>query len=129
VPTQWLYFVIIVYNLATNIVKLSLLLQYRRLFAETWMRRVCNCGIVFTCLWAIIQVVILAMACLPLASIVPSMKGKCLPATPIWFFTSSMNIVTDFAVLLLPLPSVLKLRMRLKKQKMMLLLVLSIGFL
>jgi hypothetical protein len=84
---------------------------------------------VFIVLWSVAQVSILATACLPLASIVPSMKDKCLPATPIWFFTSAMNIVTDFAIFIIPLPSVLKLRVKQRKQKIMLFIIFSIGFL
>lgn len=118
-----------VYNLTLNIIKFSILLQYRRLFPGKWMLRICNVSLVFVTLWAITQVTLLATACLPISTLVPSMVGKCLPTDPIWYLSSATNIVTDFAVFLLPLPSLYKLRVVRKKQKVMLILIFCIGFL
>src|SRR3569833_81382 len=120
--------VIIVYNLGTNMIKISILLQYRKLFPAKWMTRLCNWSMAFICLWAVAQVSLLATTCLPVATIIPSMAGHCLDSTPIWLFTSAMNIVTDVYVFILPLPELIKLKIA-RKQKIMLVLIFCIGFL
>jgi hypothetical protein len=118
-----------VYNLGTNVIKVSFLLQYRRLFVGERTLLACKCTLIFIGLWAIVQVLILALACLPLASIVPSMKGRCLAVDPVWYLSSAMNIVTDFVVFLIPLPAIITLRTKGKRQKVLLLVVFSLGFL
>ena len=126
---QWLYVVIIAYNTCTNLIKVSFLLQYRRLFVGERTQLVCKCALIFTGLWAVTQILILALACLPLASIVPSMKDHCLPVDPTWYLSSSMNIITDFAIFLIPIPSLVTLRMCSRRQKCLLLVVFGLGFL
>lgn len=121
--------VVIVYNLGTNMIKLSFLLQYRRLFVGEKTLLVCKWALVLIGIWAVVQVLILALACLPLASIVPSMKGRCLPVDPVWYLSSAMNIVTDFGVFCIPIPSLLGLRTKDRKQKALLLVVFGLGFL
>lgn len=113
-----------------NVVKFSLLLQYRRIFAgnSKWMSRVCAGFMIYVGLWMIVQVTILALACVPIAVVLPHMADKCLDTLPIWYFSSGMNIFTDFTILLIPLPSVLKLKLR-RKQKILLLGVFGLGFL
>jgi hypothetical protein len=118
-----------VYNLATNVIKFSFLLQYRRLFAGRRTMIVCQWALVFISIWTVIQALLIATACLPLAFIVPSMANKCLKAEPIWYFSSAMNIVTDFAIFLIPLPAVYHLRIIRKKQKALLLMIFCLGFL
>lgn len=90
---------------------------------------ICRWALVFIGLWAVVQVLLLALACLPLASIVPSMKDRCLPVDPVWYLSSAMNIATDFVIFLIPMPSLINLRTKGKKQKALLLVVFGLGFL
>jgi len=77
----------------------------------------------------VVSVALLGTACFPIINIVPSMAGKCIPQIPVWYFTGSMSIITDFVVFLVPLPTIWKLRIPNKKQKALLLLLFSLGFL
>jgi hypothetical protein len=121
--------VIVVYNLGTNVIKVSFLLQYRRLFVGEGTMLVCRWALVLIGLWAVVQVILLTLACLPLASIVPSMKGRCLAVDPVWYLSSAMNIATDFVIFVIPMPSLINLRTKSRKQKALLLVVFGLGFL
>lgn len=127
---QWLYVVIIFYNICTNVIKLSFLLQYRRFLAGKWTLRLCN-WLAFALIPALLvaSVALLGTACFPITVILPSMAGKCLPQIPVWYFTGSMSIITDFVIFLIPLPAIFKLKIPNKKQKAILLLIFSLGFL
>lgn len=46
---------ILIYNAAQLVTKVSFLLQYRRLFPDRVIQRVCKCGLVFLALWGVSQ--------------------------------------------------------------------------
>ena len=125
---QYLYANIVVYNLAMNIIKVSFLLQYRRLFHGDWTQRICFWLIIYVIIWAVVQDLILGMACLPLSIIIPSTASWCLPTLPIWFFSSGMSIATDLIIFCIPLPTVLSLHIP-KKQKILIFGIFCLGFL
>ena len=127
---QWLYAVIIIYNIVTNVVKLAFLLQYRRFITDLWTLRICNWSA--AAVIPVITVVIvttMATACFPLAIIVPSTAGRCLPQTPVWYCTASVNIITDLFVFILPLPTIIGLKKISTKERVVLILMFSLGFL
>ncbi|ORY07925.1 hypothetical protein BCR34DRAFT_630871 [Clohesyomyces aquaticus] len=129
VPKQLkaLYVVIMTYNAAQTITKISFLIQYRRLFPSPTTQRVCFWFLVFIIAWGVTQEFLLALSCIPLSIIAPNMVGKCIYTLPIWYLTSSMNIATDFMIFSVPVPPVLKLQMR-SKQKIMLCGLFGLGF-
>jgi hypothetical protein len=77
----------------------------------------------------VVYVVTIATACFPLINVIPSMADRCLPHYPVWYATGSLSIITDFLIILLPLPSIWKLRIPNKRQKAVLLIIFSLGFL
>ncbi len=127
---QALYASILNYNLANNVVKMSFLLQYRRIFGSSSPAadRVCHWLFFFVMLWAVLQAILLAVSCIPVAAIVPSMAAKCLNTLPVWYFSSTMNIVTDFLIFLVPLPCVYNLTMP-RNQKILVFSIFCLGFL
>ncbi|KAK4163955.1 hypothetical protein QBC43DRAFT_211601 [Cladorrhinum sp. PSN259] len=124
-----LYASILNYNLANNMVKMSFLLQYRRIFGSSspTADRVCRWFFFFVMLWAATQAVLLGVSCIPVATIVPSMANKCLDTLPVWYFSSTMNIVTDFLIFIIPLPCVYNLTLR-TNQKILVFSIFSLGF-
>lgn len=82
----------------------------------------------YVLLWTLTQMIILVLACMPLAAIVPAMAGRCLPTYPVWMTSSAMSTATDFVIFALPLPSVIRLKLR-RKQKIVTVLMFSLGFL
>jgi hypothetical protein len=61
-------------------------------------------------------------------SFLPKMADKCIYTLPVWYLTSSMNILTDFMIFVIPIVPVLRLRISTRK-KILLLCLFSLGFL
>jgi rhodopsin domain-containing protein len=119
---------ILSYNMGMNVVKLGFLFQYRRIFQDATMQRICYWLIIFVCFWAALQASLLGVACLPISILVPSMAGKCLDTLPVWYFSSGMSMATDIIIFAVPIPSVLKLQLRMK-QRIIVLGIFCLGFL
>ncbi|KAM0328650.1 hypothetical protein ACHAQA_005062 [Verticillium albo-atrum] len=124
---KFLFVAILCYNLGMNVVKLGFLFQYRRIFEQPLIQRVCKWSIVFVCIWACIQATLLGLACLPISFIVPSMATICLSTLPIWYFSSGMSMATDIFIFCIPIPSVLQLQLPLK-QRIIVLGIFGLGF-
>ncbi|KAM5368492.1 hypothetical protein ACJZ2D_009469 [Fusarium nematophilum] len=122
-----LYVATIFYNLSMNGVKLSFLFFYRRIFPEGRVRKACIGLIIFVGLWTVTQVLTVALSCYPLTVIVPSMLDHCLDTMPIWYLSAIMSTITDFIILLVPLPSVVKLNLPIR-QKIAILSMFCLGF-
>ncbi|KAK4147793.1 uncharacterized protein C8A04DRAFT_33899 [Dichotomopilus funicola] len=124
-----LYASVLNYNLASNVVKMSFLLQYRRIFASSspTADRVCRWLFSFVLFWAVLQAVLLGICCIPITAFVPSMTGKCLDTLPVWYFSSVLNIAIDFLIFAVPLPCVYGMTMH-SNQKMMIFSVFCLGF-
>ncbi|KAJ0109732.1 hypothetical protein J7T55_004281 [Diaporthe amygdali] len=124
---ECLFAVIFSYNIGMNVIKVSFLLQYRRIFPSRTLRIVCFWGLVFVGLWTVIQGVLLSITCIPLATIQPSTASWCLDTLPIWEFTSSVGLITDFAIFLVPLPEIWKLPIA-SRQRIVLFGIFGLGF-
>jgi hypothetical protein len=108
--------------------KMSILLQYLRVFPGRPIRRVC---------WSLFAIVAIAgvwaigtaiLTCLPIAynwdgSVV---GGRCLPLKPLWFTNAALNIATDLSILLVPMPVLKSLKLP-RKQKIGLFIVFALG--
>ncbi|KAM5343756.1 hypothetical protein ACJ41O_012293 [Fusarium nematophilum] len=124
---KYLYVSILIYNVGMNIVKISFLLQYRRIFQSVRVHDVCFWAIIVVILWACLQTTLLAISCLPISFLAPSTAGWCLDTLPIWYFSSAMSLATDILIFCIPLPSVLKLQLPIR-QKIMVILIFCLGF-
>ncbi|KAH6688256.1 hypothetical protein F5X68DRAFT_260772 [Plectosphaerella plurivora] len=124
---KFLMVAILSYNMGMNVVKLGFLFQYRRIFQDAIMQRICFWLIIFVCFWAVLQASLLGVACLPIGVIVPSMATKCLETLPVWYFSSGMSMATDIVIFAVPIPSVLKLQLRMK-QRIIVLGIFCLGF-
>ncbi|KAM0272199.1 hypothetical protein ACHAQH_008822 [Verticillium albo-atrum] len=124
---RFLLVCILNYNMGMNVVKLGFLFQYRRIFEQSLIQKVCYWFIIYVCVWACVQATLLGFACLPISFIVPSMAGTCLNTLPIWYFSSGMSMATDILIFCIPIPSVLKLQLPLK-QRLLVLAIFGLGF-
>jgi hypothetical protein len=125
---KYLYSVILVYNMGMNVVKISFLLQYRRILASERIRKICLWAIVYVVVWAIVQDVLLGVSCIPLSIFRPQTSSFCLDTLPIWYFSSAMSLVTDVLIFVIPLPSLWGLHLP-RKQKIMVFGIFCLGFL
>ena len=126
---QSLYASILTYNFALILVKISILLQYRRIFPTPGMQRATTIGLVIICAWGITDIMMYSMICVPIESLWDrSVPGHCLPLIPAYYAPACINIATDFGTWVLPLPIIRSLNLPIR-QKVMLMLIFGLGFL
>ncbi|KAK6429692.1 hypothetical protein LTR95_014158 [Oleoguttula sp. CCFEE 5521] len=120
------YVSIIMYNVALFCIKMS----YLRIFPQKGFRMACYgmMAIVFVysswCIWG--QV----FFCTPIAGFWDfklAGTAKSFPKLPVWFTNAGINIVTDVAIVALPIPMIRQLKMA-KRQKIALMGVFALGF-
>lgn len=123
------YSSIVVYNVATCVLKISILLQVRRIFNNSLMQKITFVGLLFETAWAITLSTLLPLVCNPVATFWDtSVKGQCLDQLAIWYVMAAINLITDFIIFSLPLPVIKSLQLP-RRQKVMLMGVFCLGFL
>lgn len=119
--------IIWVYNLAISFTKFSILLQYLRIFPHKNFRLACYImiGIVSAySLWTFFSAI---FACIPVSYFWNSnIDGHCLDRFAVWFANAGINIATDIATVVLPLPIVKSLNLP-PRQKYALMGVFALG--
>ncbi|KAH8198208.1 hypothetical protein TruAng_007635 [Truncatella angustata] len=122
------YSSVVVYNVAACFLKISILFQYRRIFAGRTMQRLTLIGLIFETVWAVTLSFLLPLTCIPVAAFWDtSIEGHCLNQLHIWYLMAAMNLATDFIIFGMPIPVINRLHLA-KKQKIMLMLVFCLGF-
>ncbi|EXK77102.1 hypothetical protein FOQG_18184 [Fusarium oxysporum f. sp. raphani 54005] len=123
------YASVIVYNVAMCLVKIGILLQYRRVFAIPILQAFTFYGLVIMATWTITIALLNALICVPVAKFWNStMPGHCIDPLTVWYVMAGFNLVTDITVICMPLPVIGSLNLP-RRQKIMLLAIFSIGFL
>lgn len=123
------YASIVIYSVGMCFLKISILLQYRRIFAVAMMQKLTLIGLIFEGCWAITATFLLALICVPVASFWDdSIEGRCINQLVVWYLNATINLVTDFLVFSMPLPVISSLQLR-KPQKIMLMGIFCLGFL
>lgn len=123
------YCSVVTYNVAICVVKISIMLQYRRIFSSSGVQKLTMIMLVFESCWAITLSVLLPLVCTPVAAFWDrSVEGTCLNQLTIWYVMASVNLVTDFIIFSMPLPVIKSLQLP-RKQKLMLTVVFCLGFL
>ncbi|KAI9889654.1 MAG: hypothetical protein M1814_005055 [Vezdaea aestivalis] len=114
-----LYAFNIIYTLTTPIIKISLLLLFRRIFPVRPMRIMTYIGIVFFSLLAISTCIVDVFNCTPINASWnknPALKSKCVDPPTLYRVTAIINLVTDIIILLIPLPFIWRLQMSLRNR-------------
>ncbi|GAB1314624.1 hypothetical protein MFIFM68171_04834 [Madurella fahalii] len=121
------YSSIVVYNVAVCLTKISILLQYRRIFSNTMLRQIIFYGLCFLTCWGITLSILLPLVCVPTAAFWDdSVDGFCLDSATIWYVMAGVNVVTDFTIFTMPIPVISSLHLP-ARQKAMLLIVFTLG--
>ncbi|KZL78777.1 integral membrane protein [Colletotrichum tofieldiae] len=128
-PEDYSFYVsIVLYNIATTIVKLSILLQYRRIVANDLMQKLTTWGLAFMSAWTVMLCFLLPMMCVPVQAFWDTtVKGRCIDLLASWYTMAAVNIVADFVMFSLPIPVINSLQLP-RRQKRMLLFVFGLGF-
>ncbi|KAK1761560.1 hypothetical protein QBC47DRAFT_31345 [Echria macrotheca] len=121
------YSSIVVYNVAMSLTKISIVLQYRRLFPHTTMQRITLCLLCFLSAWGVTLSIMLPLACLPVEAFWNrAVQGRCVNFEAVWYAMAGVNVTTDFALFAMPIPVISSLRLP-RRQKALLLVVFGLG--
>lgn len=108
--------------------KLSLLLFYRRLSPQQWLRWSVYAVMVFITAYSVALMFTLIFACKPLKKNwdITVTEGECLNKAMIYLATAGLNALTDIILLILPIPMIVKLQVP-RVQKIGLIIIFCIG--
>ncbi|PSN73594.1 hypothetical protein BS50DRAFT_191223 [Corynespora cassiicola Philippines] len=118
---------LIVYYLSLGLTKSSILLQYRRVFPTKSFQIACwstmGVVIVYT-IWTVFGSI---FACVPVSAFWTHAKpARCINQFAMWFTNAAINILTDFAIIILPMPVIRSLNLA-RRQKQALIGIFAIG--
>ncbi len=123
------YASMLTYNAGLSLVKVSILLQYRRIFTTRYMRHATLISLIIIYAQGITNIFLHAMICMPIQMLWDlSVEGKCLAHIPTYFTPAALNIFTDFAIFALPLPVIRSLQLP-RRPKFIHYCIFAIGFL
>ncbi|KAF5026367.1 hypothetical protein F66182_1575 [Fusarium sp. NRRL 66182] len=119
---------ILFYMMSLFWAKMTLLIQYYRIMAVSNMRWLCLGTIILVAMWGSSQAIMVFLQCIPLQAVWdPRIKGRCIAHTTTWWYINGViNIVSDFAIIIIPLPVVWKLNLA-RSQKILLSGVFGLG--
>ncbi|KAJ5129587.1 uncharacterized protein N7515_005626 [Penicillium bovifimosum] len=116
-----------IYQTSLISTKMSILLQYKRVFSMPHMRLACWLLIGFLGAYGSWTIASAWANCVPLAKFWdPSIPGFCFDKKALWFSNSAIHILTDILILIYPMPVLKSLQLP-KKQKFALMAVFALG--
>lgn len=115
------------YPPAIGSVKLSTLFLYSRIFPGRQFRIILYTVGIFVIVYSGIQVLASIFQCIPVrAAWAMGVEGKCIHINLLFIAMAGMNVLTDFVLLIAPLPSLWNLQMQ-KAMKLQLMALFGIG--
>lgn len=119
--------ILYVFNLVWT--KLSFLLMYYRIFRVPYFKRWAYIIGAFVIIWVITITFVFIFICVPVQKLwYPQLPGRCVNQVGTWIANAASTILTDLAILILPIPQVWKLQLQ-KSQKIALTFAFGLGFL
>ncbi|KAH8894656.1 hypothetical protein GQ53DRAFT_744746 [Thozetella sp. PMI_491] len=123
---QCLWATIPVYNLSLFLCKLSIILQYKRVFDIPIVQKICKIFLVVLALYGCWTVFGSIFMCVPVQFFWGVGEGSCMNKLAFWFSNAALNIATDIFIVSLPMPLIRKLQIPLR-QKIVLMVVFAFG--
>lgn len=125
---QCFWISIVFYTYALFAIKFTFLIHYYRIMSVSNVRWLYLGALGFIILWGTYQGIAVFFFCIPIQSFWDSgVKGRCLLAQPtMWIISGIVHIVTDFAIIVMPLPIVWKLQLP-RSQKIYLTGIFGLG--
>jgi hypothetical protein len=119
--------VLYVYNLVWT--KLSILLMYYRIFRFPYFKKMAYAVGAFIIAWVICVTFLFIFICVPVEKLwYPDLPGHCINQVGTWIANAASTILSDLAILILPIPQVWSLQLR-KTEKVAVTLAFCLGFL
>ncbi|KAI1843271.1 hypothetical protein JX265_012156 [Neoarthrinium moseri] len=117
---QAFYVSTITYSVAIYLVKISIILQYCRIFKDTRFYTVSYAMMIGLSVWTVVMGFLLTFICVPVSLFwEPDTPGTCMNRLALWLSIAVINMATDITCFVMPIPSILRLQMR-KNQKIFL---------
>ena len=102
----------ILYPLCVTFTKLSILFQYRRLFPREFFQGTVKALIAIMVLWCVSVCFTGVFICSPIKKAwMPTIPGQCINLISFYYGLQIPNVITDLAILILPLREVYALRL------------------
>ncbi|KAL2010694.1 hypothetical protein VTN00DRAFT_6501 [Thermoascus crustaceus] len=118
--------ILYVYNLVWT--KISFLLMYYRIFRVPYFKKWAYIIGTFVVLWVITIMFAFIFICVPVEKLwYPQLPGHCINQVGTWIANAASTILTDLAILILPIPQVWKLQLA-RGQKIALTFAFCLGF-
>lgn len=107
-----LYAINLIYVPTPATIKLSILLLYRRIFTGKLFTQINYSLGAILIIWCVVMEILGIINCLPInAYWDPSVNGKCLSFRDYSIGYAALNIFTDIAILILPMPMIWRLQL------------------
>ncbi|KAF2137770.1 uncharacterized protein K452DRAFT_216581, partial [Aplosporella prunicola CBS 121167] len=118
-----------IYCLGVMFIKLSVLVFYLRLNPDETFRKMTYCLMSLVIAYNIISIIVFTCACVPVRAQweILITNAKCINQFAFIYANASLNMLTDFLGLFLPIRMVWNLQFRSIKQKILLLIALTVG--
>ncbi|KAF7535245.1 hypothetical protein G7054_g5544 [Neopestalotiopsis clavispora] len=102
----------VVYSVSIYLVKISIILQYCRIFKDTRFYRFYFGVMVVLSVWTILMSFLLIFICVPVQRFWDeNAPGHCMNVLALWLSVAVINMVTDLTCFLIPIPPLLQLQM------------------
>ncbi|KAH8687650.1 hypothetical protein BGZ60DRAFT_394117 [Tricladium varicosporioides] len=99
------------YFISLSFTKFSILAFYWRLFQASRLRVGIYAVGITVIVWCFASIIAVSLTCVPFKAFWdPAVVGRCIDIGKYYFATSVPNVVTDFVLLLMPLPHLVKLK-------------------
>ena len=120
---QWLNITATVYSITVAFVKASILLQYLRIFVPSKRGTLPLCVAIHACMWSVVIFYVIItffniFMCTPRAKISNLLitTGHCFDTNAAYKSSGVFNVFSDFAILILPMPTLWNLQLSLKRR-------------
>ncbi|KAH3965555.1 hypothetical protein HBI56_216270 [Parastagonospora nodorum] len=127
---KYLFWSIITYNLSLMFIKISIIMQYKRIFTLGGMQWPLNIAMGICVAWGVSTFGTSIFGCVPVKAfwdLEAKANANCVKDEILWFLNAGMNIFTDLMVASLPVKAIWALQLP-NRQKFALIGVLTIGW-
>ncbi|KAH7043302.1 hypothetical protein B0J12DRAFT_546201, partial [Macrophomina phaseolina] len=112
----------VLYCLENFFIKTSVIILYRRIFTIPLFKALCTILLYFNSAVSFAHIFTYAFICQPARhfweQLIPNgPPGQCLPVNTVWISFTSINVFTDFAAVLLPIPVLRNLQAQTRKRQ------------
>lgn len=125
---QYFWLSVIFYNFGLGLTKISIVMQYLRIFATTKAMRIAILAtLAFISLYTFEAVIVSIFSCDPVDLFWHHSKaGTCVNFKAVWFSNAAVNIFSDVLIISLPMPIIQGLNIP-RKQKFALMGIFALG--